>query len=80
MSGALHPLSDYVVAQADEAETKTASGLYLPEKSAEKPKTSRVIAVGPDVKQVKVGDRIVYRRVHPGQRRRYFSDCCLTQV
>jgi chaperonin GroES len=61
MSGALHPLSDYVVAQADEAETKTASGLYLPEKSAEKPKTSRVIAVGPDVKQVKVGDRIVYK-------------------
>jgi chaperonin GroES len=49
------------VAQADEAETKTASGLYLPEKSAEKPKTSKVVAIGKEVKEVKVGDRIVYK-------------------
>lgn len=57
----LQPLADYVVAQAEEAETKTASGLYLPEKSAEKPKTAKVVAVGKDAKQVKVGDRIVYK-------------------
>jgi chaperonin GroES len=61
MSGALHPLGDYVVAQAEEAATKTASGLYLPEKSAEKPSTSIVTAVGADVTRVKVGDKIVYR-------------------
>lgn len=58
---ALHPLGDYVVAQAEEAETKTASGLYLPEKAAEKPSTSIVSAVGGDVTKVKVGDKIVYR-------------------
>jgi len=58
---ALHPLGDYVVAQAEKAETKTASGLYLPEKAAEKPSTSVVTAVGADVKRVKVGDKIVYR-------------------
>lgn len=57
----LRPLGDYVVAQAEEAQTKTASGLYLPEKSAEKPKTAVVVAVGPDAKQVKVGDKIVYK-------------------
>ena len=57
----LQPLADYVVAQAEEAETKTASGLYLPEKAAEKPKTAKVVAVGKDAKQVKVGDRIVYK-------------------
>jgi chaperonin GroES len=51
MSTPLQPLSDYVVAQAEAAETKTASGLYLPEKAAEKPKTAKVLAVGPDVKQ-----------------------------
>jgi chaperonin GroES len=61
MSTPLQPLGDYVVAQADEAETKTASGLYLPEKSAEKPKTSKVVAIGKEVKEVKVGDRIVYK-------------------
>lgn len=57
----LKPLGDYVVAQAEEAQTKTASGLYLPEKSAEKPKTAVVVAVGPDAKEVKVGDTIVYK-------------------
>ncbi len=61
MSSPLQPLADYVVAQAEEANTKTASGLYLPDNAAEKPKTAKVIAVGKDVKQVKTGDRIVYK-------------------
>ncbi|MDL2341549.1 MAG: co-chaperone GroES [Patescibacteria group bacterium] len=61
MSTPLQPLGDYIVAQGEEAETKTASGLYLPEKSAEKPKTAKVVAVGKDATQVKVGDRIVYK-------------------
>lgn len=61
MSTPLQPLADYIVAQAEEAETKTASGLYLPEKAAEKPKTVKVLAVGKDAKQVKAGDRIVYK-------------------
>lgn len=57
----LQPLGDYVVAQAEEAEAKTASGLYLTQSSQEKPKTAKVVAVGKDAKQVKVGDRIVYK-------------------
>ncbi|HEY1835372.1 MAG TPA: co-chaperone GroES [Candidatus Saccharimonadales bacterium] len=61
MSAKIQPLADYVVATAEEAETKTASGLYLPEKAAEKPKVAKVLAVGKDVKQVKVGDRIIYK-------------------
>jgi len=61
MSTPLKPLGDYVVAVAEEAESKTASGLYLPEAAKEKPKTSKVVAVGPAVQQVKVGDRIVYK-------------------
>ena len=61
MSSPLQPLGDYVVAQAEEAETKTASGLYLPEKAQEKPKTAKVVSVGKEAKQIKVGDRIVYK-------------------
>lgn len=61
MSSPLQPLGDYVVTVADEAEAKTSSGLYLPENAAEKPKTAKVVAVGPNVKQVKVGDRVVYK-------------------
>ncbi len=61
MSVNINPLADYVVAEAEQAETKTASGLYLPDKAQEKPKIAKVLAVGKDVKQVKVGDRIIYK-------------------
>lgn len=61
MSTPLQPLGDYVVAVGEEAETKTASGIYLPEKAAEKPKTAKVVAVGPAARQIKNGDRIVYK-------------------
>ena len=56
----IQPLKDNVVAQLEEAESKTASGLYLPQNAQEKPKTAKVVAVGKDVKEVKVGDRILY--------------------
>ena len=61
MSAKIQPLADYVVAVGEEPETKTASGLYLPDKAAEKPKTAKVVAVGKDVKQLKAGDRIIYK-------------------
>lgn len=60
MAVPIQPLADYVVAQQEEAETKTASGLYLPGNAQEKPKVAKVLAVGKDVKQVKAGDRIIY--------------------
>ncbi|HSX00172.1 MAG TPA: co-chaperone GroES [Patescibacteria group bacterium] len=65
MSMNVNPLGDYVVAEPEEAPTKTASGLYLPEKTAEKPKVAKVLAVGPNAKQVKVGDRILYKSYSP---------------
>lgn len=58
---ALQPLGDYVVAVSEGADTKTASGIYLPQGAAEKPKTAKIVAVGKEAKQVKVGDRIVYK-------------------
>ena len=61
MSAPLQPLGDYVVAQNEEAQAKTASGLYLPENAKEKPSTAKVVAAGPNAKQIKVGDRIVYK-------------------
>jgi len=60
MSVKIQPLAEYVVAQQEEAETKTASGLYLPDKATEKPKIAKVIAVGKKVSEVKTGDKIVY--------------------
>ena len=61
MSVNIQPLADYVVAVGEEAETKTASGLYLPDKAQEKPKIAKVVAAGKAVRELKVGDRIVYK-------------------
>lgn len=60
MSVNIKPLADYVVVQQDQAQTKTASGLYLPTQAQEKPKLATVVAVGKEVKEVKVGDKVVY--------------------
>ncbi len=60
MSVNIKPLADYVVVQQEQAETKTASGLYLPTQAQEKPKVAKVIAVGKEVKEVRVGDKVVY--------------------
>lgn len=56
----LSPLGDFVVALQEAAQTKTASGLFLPDSTGEKPKIAEVLAVGPLVKDVKVGDKIVF--------------------
>lgn len=58
------PLADRVLVKNDKAETKTASGLIIPDAAQEKTMTAKVIAVGEgtaDVKMtVKPGDRIMY--------------------
>lgn len=61
MSVPITPLADRVVAVREVAETKTSSGLYLPETAKEKPVAAVVQAVGAEVKNVKKGDRIVYK-------------------
>ena len=57
----LKPLDDRVVAIREEAATKTNSGLYLPADKKEKSQIAKVVAVGTNVKEVKVDDRIVVR-------------------
>lgn len=61
MISPIKPLADRVVAVREKAQEKTASGLYLPDSSKEKPVMATVVAVGPKVEQVAVGDKIVYK-------------------
>ena len=61
MSSPLKPLADRIVAVKEEAKTKTAAGLYLPDSAKEKSAIAKVIAAGADVKEVKVGDKIIYK-------------------
>lgn len=60
----IQPLSDRVVVEPQEAETKTASGLYIPDSAKEKPQQGKVVAVGKGKKDhdmtVKVGDVVLY--------------------
>ena len=60
----IQPLSDRVLVEPKEAETKTASGLYIPDSAKEKPQQVKVVAVGKGTKDhsmtVKVGDIVLY--------------------
>jgi chaperonin GroES len=61
VSSPIKPLGDRVVAVREKAAEKTASGIYLPDNAKEKPLAAKVEAVGKDAKDVKVGDRILYK-------------------
>jgi chaperonin GroES len=65
----LRPLQDRVIVKQSEAETKTASGIVLPDSAKEKPTKGKVIAVGPGKLDdagkpmelgVRVGDAVYY--------------------
>jgi len=65
----LRPLHDRVIVKRLDQETKTASGLIIPDAAAEKPDQGEVLAVGNGKVQdngqgrpleVKVGDRVLF--------------------
>ncbi|ACY31390.1 molecular chaperone GroES [Comamonas testosteroni] len=65
----LRPLHDRVIVKRLENETKTASGIVLPDAATEKPDQGEVLAVGPGKRNdkgelialnVKVGDRVLF--------------------
>lgn len=63
----LVPLADRIVARPTEAETKTASGIIIPDTAKEKPVMAEVLAVGKDVKEVKEGDKILHSKYGPNE-------------
>jgi chaperonin GroES len=60
----IKPLADRVLVQPMAAETKTASGIIIPDTAKEKPQKGKVVAVGPGTKDedmtVKEGDTVLY--------------------
>tara|TARA_B100000029_G_scaffold381788_1_gene376960 strand:- start:632 stop:907 length:276 start_codon:yes stop_codon:yes gene_type:complete len=60
----IKPLADRVLVEPIEAETKTASGIIIPDNAKEKPQKGKVMAVGNGTKEnpmtVKVGDSVLY--------------------
>ncbi len=67
----LTPLEDKIIVKQAQAETQTASGLYIPDNAKEKPQQGEVLAVGPGRRDdkgeripmdVKVGDKVLYSK------------------
>lgn len=61
MKSPFKPLGSIIIAKLDEPKKQTPGGLNFIEDSQEKPHSAEVIAVGEDVKKIKVGDWVVYR-------------------
>ena len=55
----LRPTADNIVLKQTEAEETTSSGIILATTAKEKPAIYEVMSAGPDVKEVKVGDKVV---------------------
>jgi chaperonin GroES len=64
MSLNITPLADRVLVEPSAAETKTASGLIIPDAAKEKPQKGTIVAIGNGKKDepltVKVGDTVLY--------------------
>jgi len=56
----LKPLKDRVVVSYSEEIEKTAGGIYVPDSAKEKPQQGKVEAVGPEVKELKVGNVVLF--------------------
>ncbi|MEZ6235101.1 MAG: co-chaperone GroES [Phycisphaerales bacterium] len=54
----IRPLHDRIIVQRDEAETRTTSGIYLPESSKDRPKTGTIKAVGNGKLNTETGERV----------------------
>ena len=67
----LKPTAGYILVEPLDAQTKTDSGIYLPETASEKPMKGKVLAVGGDEttdsgttrkSPAKVGDIVIYKK------------------
>lgn len=72
----IRPLGGHIVVEAKIKESKTASGIFLPDNEEKQPEQGKVMAVGPgkflengtrQVMEVKVGDTIVFKKYGPDE-------------
>ena len=58
----IKPLSDRVLIKTEEAEEKTAGGLFIPQTAQEKTQTGTVVEIGDDTDVIKVkkGQKVMY--------------------
>lgn len=59
---AIQPLNGNVLLRPLEAESKTSGGIYLPETAREAPAEGVIQALPPGDAEVRIGDRVLYKR------------------
>ena len=70
------PLGDRVFVTYTEEMERTAGGIYVPDSAKEKPQRGSVQAVGKDVKNLKVGDQVLFDK-YSGTKLRVEDEDCL---
>lgn len=56
------PLGDRILVKPDDEAAEQQGGIYLPDSAKEKPQQGTAVSVGPDVENVKKGDRVLLPR------------------
>lgn len=61
----LQPLKNRIIIERDPVKESTSGGLVIPEAAQDKEISGTVIAIGPDVKDIVVGNKVLFGR-HDG--------------
>lgn len=56
----IKPLARRVLIEPLKPVEKTSSGLFIPDAAQQTPQEANVISIGPDVKELAIGDRVIY--------------------
>src|SRR6476659_8046437 len=76
VSKGFQPLGDRVFVTYTEEMERTTGGIYVPESAKEKPQRGAIQAIGKDVKNVKVGDQILFDK-YSGSKLKIEDEDCL---
>ncbi len=56
----IQPIGERVLVKQEKAETKTKSGLIIPDSAQEKQPKAKVIAIGNEIKNININDTVLY--------------------
>lgn len=71
----IEPLKNRLIVKRDETKTETESGFIIPDAAQRKELTGVVIATGPDVEEIKLGNRVIFGKVDGvGLSNKYFEE------
>lgn len=58
----IEPLKQLLVVERDAIKDQSDGGILLPDDAKQKPQVGTIVAMGPDVRDLNVGDRIMFKR------------------